>query len=172
MELSSLAGLPQVVAPSGYRIRTYRESDAGEWCRLIGTWIGGEYDANDFRQSVGGSSGFDPEGLFFAENDEGIVGTACAIWSDEFADDTGYVHMVAVDADHRGRGLGRVLTLAVLHRLRDRGYTRAVLQTDDVRLPAIRVYLSLDFRPRLTHESHEARWLEVRRNLGATEGSS
>jgi len=166
MVLDSLDNLPEVIAPSGYIIRTYRDGDSADWCRVVGSGIGGEYDDAGFRRSTAGSSGFDPEGLFFAEKDGVIVGTACAVWSANYPEDTGYLHMVAVDPMHHGHGLGRALTLAVLHRLRARGFRRAVLQTDDFRVPALRLYLSMGFRPRFTHESHEARWRDIYETLG------
>ncbi|MCJ7822097.1 MAG: GNAT family N-acetyltransferase, partial [Armatimonadetes bacterium] len=68
--------------------------------------------------------------------------------------------------EHRGRGLGRALVLSVLRRLREVGVASATLDTDDFRLPAIRLYLALGFRPELTHESHAERWRDVRRELG------
>jgi len=171
MQLGSLDNLPEVALPASYVVRTYRDGDAADWCRLVAAGIGGEYDGKAFRSSTAGASGFDPEGLFFAEHDGQTVGTACAIWSSSYPEDTGYLHMVAVDPMHQGRGLGRALTLAVLHRFRQRGFRRAVLQTDDFRLPAIRLYLSLGFRPRLSHESHQARWRAVYRELGVSGAS-
>jgi mycothiol synthase len=167
MALDSLDNLPEVVVPPGYVIRTYREGDSADWCRIVSAGIGGEYDEAAFRSSTAGSSGFDPEGLFFAEKNGLTVGTACAIWEANYPEDTGYLHMVAVDPMHHGHGLGRALTLAVLHRFRQRGSRRAVLQTDDWRVPALRLYLSLGFRPRFTHESHERRWREVCRQVGS-----
>jgi mycothiol synthase len=172
MELDSLDDLPEVVAPPGYAIRTYRDGDSADWCRIISAGIGGEYDDASFRRSAAGSSGFDPEGLFFAEKDGVTVGTACAIWDANYPEDTGYLHMVAVDPMQRGHGLGRALTLAVLHRFRARGFRRAVLQTDDWRVPALRLYLSLGFRPRFTHESHQARWRAICEKLGITDPAS
>jgi GNAT superfamily N-acetyltransferase len=166
MELDSLENLPDVTVPAGYTIRTYREGDSADWCRLISAGIGGKYDEKQFRQSTAGASGFDPQGLFFAERDGLTVGTACAIYSADFPSDMGYLHMVAVDPMHRGHGLGKALTVAVLRRFRGRRFKRAVLQTDDFRLAAIRLYLSLGFRPWFTHESHEARWREVYQELG------
>jgi mycothiol synthase len=77
--------------------------------------------------------------------------------------------MVAVDPMHRSHGLGKALTVAVLRRFRERGFRRAVLQTDDFRLPAIRLYLGFGFRPSMTHESHPGRWREIYRQLGIAE---
>lgn len=80
----------------------------------------------------------------------------------------GYVHWVATDPRARGRGLGRLLTLSVLHAFRPLGCTGAVLETDDHRLPAIRVYLGLGFAPVCWHESHAPRWNAIRTALHNT----
>jgi mycothiol synthase len=169
MELDCLDSLPEVALPPGYRLRTYQEGDAAAWCQLMAAGIGGEHREEAFLGSVSGPRGFDPEGLFFLEKDGQTVGSACAVWREGYAEDTGYVHMVAVDPRHQGRGLGRALTVAVLYRFRELGMRRAVLQTDDFRLPAIRLYLGLGFRPRLTHEGHQVRWREVYHKLGRQE---
>lgn len=167
MRIGSLEGLPEVTSPAGYALRTYREGDAPAWCRLVGEAIGGEYRPEAFLEQVSDTDGFDPENLFFAvDGGDQPVGTACAIHRPPYAPAVGYVHMVAVDQAHRGRGLGRLLMVAVLHRMREKGDRAAVLTTDDFRLPAISLYLSLGFRPSLTHESHPERWQEIHRRLG------
>jgi mycothiol synthase len=71
----------------------------------------------------------------------------------------------ALDA-HRGRGLGRLVTLAVLHHLRQGGFERADLSTDDWRIPAIKSYLALGFVPVFLptvdgFDPHEPRWSAV-----------
>ena len=48
----------------------------------------------------------------------------------------------------------------------EQGIARARLETDDVRIPAITIYLSVGFRPLLTHESHLQRWRKVYHTLG------
>jgi mycothiol synthase len=74
--------------------------------------------------------------------------------------------MVCALDGHRGRGLGRLVTLAVLHHLRERGFRMADLSTDDFRLAAIKSYLGLGFVPvYLTDpdriDDHEARWSAI-----------
>lgn len=168
MRIESLDGVPEPpTAPAGYALRTYREGDAPAWCRLVAEGIGGEYRPEGFLEQISDADGFDPKSLFFAVDGAGEpVGTACAIHRRPYPPEMGYVHMVAVDPAHRGRGLGRLLLVAVLRRMRDKGDRAAVLTTDDFRLPAISLYLSLGFRPSLTHESHPERWREVYRRLG------
>jgi len=73
--------------------------------------------------------------------------------------------MVGVDPDSRGLGAGRLIALAALHSLAERGYKTAVLSTDDERIPAINLYYSLGFRPIYTHESHKERWKKIMAKL-------
>jgi mycothiol synthase len=59
-----------------------------------------------------------------------------------------------------------MVILAVLHHFRESGCTGAVLETDDHRLPAIRLYLSLGFLPQMVAPDHPERWRAVFQALG------
>ena len=166
MVIPSLARLPEVAVPAGYTIRTYQPGDRAAWCRLINDAIGGEYTEARLEQEMSGAPGLEPADLFFGVSGEVVVGTAWARHARHGPGRVGYVHMVAVAPEHRGRGVGRALVVSVLHRLREVGLAGAMLETDDVRLAAIRLYLALGFRPELTHASHAERWRRVRRELG------
>ena len=95
------------------------------------------------------------------------VATASARLPPDDFPGSGYVHWVGADPAHRGRGLGRAVTLATLHRFRELGCRDAVLETDPPRLPAIRLYLALGFRPEPHDPQDEARWRSVLAALGA-----
>jgi mycothiol synthase len=71
---------------------------------------------------------------------------------------SGNVHYVATHPDHRGKGLGRIVTVRVLQHLATLGLEDAFLLTDDYRLPALRLYLRLGFVPRYHDQTHEGRW--------------
>jgi mycothiol synthase len=57
----------------------------------------------------------------------------------------GEVYVVGIDPAHRGRGLGRALTLAGLQHLRARGLPDAMLYVDAENTSAISLYTSLGF---------------------------
>jgi len=55
----------------------------------------------------------------------------------------------------------------VLGWFRDHGFAESLLNTDDFRLPAIAMYLSLGFQPEHREEAHRARWSAIRVALEA-----
>jgi mycothiol synthase len=110
---------------------------------------------------------FYPDGCFFATVDDRPVGTAAGWIKPDSPPATGWVEMVGVHPEHRGRGLGAVVTLSVLRWMRSRGLRRAVLTTDDWRLPAIHTYLKLGFEPVIFDGTHQQRWEAVRARLTA-----
>ena len=78
----------------------------------------------------------------------------------------GYIHWVGGDPDHRGKGLGYLVNLAVLDDFKDQGKTEAILDTDHFRIPAIKVYFKLGFRPFVYDQGHRDRWTAISREIG------
>lgn len=158
MERPNLDDLPPVRVPPPYTIRTYQPNDEAPWTELVVVAMSSQWTVEDCRRDLIGAPGFDPDGLFFAAKGDEVVGTACAFYEENLPPDRGTVHMVCVHPDHRGHGLGYWLTLATLHRFRERGFRSVHLRTDDERLPAIHTYLKLGFQPVMIDESYPARW--------------
>jgi mycothiol synthase len=73
---------------------------------------------------------------------------------------------VGVDPDHRGRGLGRVVSAVVTRRLIDAGYKEIYMETQDWRLPAIKIYLKMGWVPLLFQADMPERWQVVCDKLG------
>jgi mycothiol synthase len=94
-----------------------------------------------------------------------IVASTFASWQEVGC--IGVLDYVACHPEHRGRGLGRAVCCGVLEFFSRRGYESVTLLTDDVRLPAIALYLSLGFAPDMTREDMPGRWEQVRRQLDA-----
>ncbi len=93
--------------------------------------------------------------------DQALIATASARLDPINHPDAGYLHWVGADPAHTGRGLGKLVSLAVLHEFLTMGFSQSVLETDDFRLPAISLYRKLGFVPELSHPSHEARWAAI-----------
>ncbi|MCX7800650.1 MAG: GNAT family N-acetyltransferase [Fimbriimonadales bacterium] len=165
MRRSSWDGLPPVPdPPDGCRLREAADPDAEALAELIGSafpemhWTA-ERARRDLLEDPNVAATFvveDPRGELLA--------TASAQRIPEHEPD-GFLHWVASSPRARGMGLGALVSLAVLLRLRELGFRACRLTTDDERLPAIRTYLKLGFRPVVLDETHPGRWREVAERL-------
>ena len=162
MKLPSLAGLLPV-ARSDLRLASDR--DAEGLARLLGAAFPEiEWSADKARQDLFG----DPSvaAVYVIDGPEGLLATAAARYHAPYPG-VGYVHWVGVDPTARGRALGAVVMNAVLARFVADGLTAAVLETDDVRLPAITSYLAQGYVPQYPEAGHEGRWSAVFAALAA-----
>ncbi|WP_067568416.1 mycothiol synthase [Nocardia acidivorans] len=147
--------LPELAVPEGLTLRTYAgpsddaeilrvNNAAFDWHPEQGGWT--ERDIAARR----GESWFDPAGLFLAvdpADPERILGFH---WTKVHSDETpaiGEVYVVGVDPAAQGRGLGRLLTLAGLHHLRERGLGAVLLYTEADNTAAVNTYTKLGFAP-------------------------
>jgi mycothiol synthase len=114
--------------------------------------------------------GVNPDGIFFLAAGDHYVATATDKRLPQ--SEVGYLHMVAVAPRYRGRGFGRCISLAALNHMRERGCLKAVLDTDDFRLPAIATYLALSFVPDMLEADYVERWRAIFAELGAARPGS
>ena len=163
-------GAPPLGAPSPVPVRAARPADAAELARVLGAaFPEHEWTVERVHQDL--LDAVDVPVTFLIEESEQIVATASVRYQARFPD-SGYVHWVAVDPRHRGKRLGTIVMDAVLRRFEADGRMSAILETDDVRLPAITSYLGQGFIPNYSDVDHGDRWSNVfatlalaRRNL-------
>ena len=153
MRISDLSALPPLAPKDGITVRTHREGDEAAWEEIVESAFGYHYDF-DLLIRLGG---YDPDYVIYAEKDGRLIATASAVENPAYPGE-GWFRMVGAHRNARGLGAGRLVCLAALHSLRERGYKSALLSTDDERIPALTLYYSLGFRPVYAHKSHKARW--------------
>src|SRR5579871_6146957 len=157
MRRPHLEGLPSLVSPAGYDLRAYRPGDEEALAAALSaafaedpwdvdTVLARLIDAPDVVETFVVAHGGSP------------VATASARLAPERFPGSGYLHWVGCDPAHQGRGLGTLVALRTLHCFRELGCRDSVLETDDFRLPAIKSYLNLGYRPEPLGASHEERW--------------
>lgn len=163
MRRNPLEDLPDQQVPPGLELRTFRAGDEEAWAELM-TGAIGDWDEESTRQQFLSEPGVTPTAIFLLANGDKYVATA----TDKQlpASEVGYLHMVAVAPNYRGRRLGRLVSVAALRHMRARGCREAILDTDDYRLPAIRTYLALGFVPDIVDADHPARWHRIEAELG------
>lgn len=152
-----LGELPEIEAPEGYGLRTWLPGDEAAWAEIMNTGVG-VWNVEWVRERLLDQPQFAPDQVFFATHEGRAVGSACAWRLEPDERKKGYLHMVCALPEHRGQGIGRLVTLAVLHWFRDHGFEEVWLSTDDHRIPAIKSYLRLGFEPHIPDDAFRARW--------------
>jgi len=160
--IQAIQHLVPAVLPPGYQLRTYREGDQGGWIALLAaagfeSWTEAKFNPYmQERERRAGSYLVEWEGQLVA-----------ATFASHRRDDPlgGALDYVVSHPDHRNRKLGHVVCSAVLVYLAERSYQSVSLQTDDWRLPAIKLYLNLGFRPLMNRVDMPLRWEAIYRQL-------
>ena len=160
---SRASEVPESQIPDGYELRGYLPGDEESWVELFNTGgFGSDWDRERFDEYMTGPER--KEGSVVATLGDRIVAATFA--SVEVGMDcTGRVDFVTSHPDVRGLGLGRAVCTGVVRYLVDRGYANVVLYTDDWRLPAIGLYLSMGFEPQMTRMDMPERWRRVQEQL-------
>lgn len=157
MRRPNLDDLPALPAPPpDHELRTAGPDDADGIAAVMASAFDPGWTADKVRRELLDAP--DVRDTFVVTAHGAPVATASARLLPKLHPGSGYVHWVATHAAHRGAGFGRVVTLATLRRFRELGCRDAVLETDPFRLPAIRLYLGLGFRPEPVAPEHESAW--------------
>ncbi len=147
--------------PAGFSMRRYRPGDSADWVRIhqladelqeVSQW--------HFEQSFGLTDRLLAERQYYLCAPGGSpIGTATAWFNPCFEGQRyGRVHWIALAPEYQAMGLGKALLMTVLRRLHQLRHDRVYLSTDTARIPAIRLYLSAGFRPRLRDASDQRAW--------------
>ena len=162
MRNPDITTLPPLTLPEGFALYHHKEDCGMEavWEEIIQSAFGTHFSF-DFLIKAGD---YHPTHVLYLSHNDRPIATASAVEHQNYPGE-GWYRMVGVRADAQGFGAGKKIALAALYALRDRGYKSALLSTDDNRIPAIGLYLSLGFKPLYTHESHKERWEHVLKTL-------
>ncbi len=169
IEKEAVCQLSDVVVPTDYVLRPYRFGDVASWADTLRK--GGFTDWTEARvqdylkdaERKEGSSLVEFGGRIVAATFASRLGNQPHNPSDAVAgpSNVGVLDFVVTHPEHRGRGLGKATCSAVARFLVSRGCETIELGTDDWRLPAIHVYLSMGFRPVMNRSDMPGRWAAV-----------
>lgn len=165
MVRENLDHIPAHPLPDGYTLRYYAPGDDTTWTHIQAA----ADDINDvnlpwFRKEFGDDDNTIAERMLFLCDASGqAIGTSTAWFVDEWKNKPwGLIHWVAILPEFQGRGLAKPLLSATCQRLQHLGHTRAYLNSESTRLPAINLYLNFDFKPWIDTEQDEKVWTGIR----------
>lgn len=165
MRMTDMDKLPPLSLPQGVALHSHEEGMEEAWEKLIEDVFGNYYSFNDFIVNGGN---YKPEYVLYLRKNGEEIATTTAVEKDTFPGE-GWLRMVGVSPESRGTGAGKLIVLSALHSLAARGYKSTVLSTDDSRIPAINLYLSMGFEPIIFDDEHKERWekvMEATKKLG------
>lgn len=164
MEKGDLNNIPVIRLPDGYVLRNFSEGDEAGLSRVYTACGLGCDTPEAVRERIVRHPCFRPERVFIIERSGEIVGTAAA-WLEGDDPGLGYLHMVGVLPEHRGKRLGAILSVAAIGHTMSEGFSRQRLKTDEWREAAVCLYLDLGFYPLISDETQPPRWEELARRL-------
>jgi mycothiol synthase len=161
MLLSDLSTIPSIKLPPGYHSASLSPGHEIDYIGVMRRSLVAEADMEWFCRTFSNDAQYNPDNLLLIYEDTTPIAAAAAWQTLLGSKKTGLVHMVGVDRKYQGRGLGRVITLLVLRRLKERGFHSVMAATEDFRIPALSLYLSLGFKPVCRNRLDALRWKKV-----------
>src|SRR5579871_2411783 len=156
--LDDLPPIPPL--PPGCILRTFQPEDLEPLAALLQrAFEDASWTPEKVRQTLVDAP--DVQKIYVIAQEGKPVATASARLMPEAFPGSGYLHWVAVDPQYQGQRLGAIVSLAVLHEFARMGCQDAVLETDDHRLAAIKIYQEMGFAPVHRDESHLLRWAHI-----------
>ena len=152
--------------PSGYLLRTALPGDASAYDDFFAASYP-EFGDRELFDLLAEKSV--PGGFFVAESPETgemVASAAAATFPRERHPEGASLQWLMVHPEHRGQGLGTLISAAATNKLADLGFRRSYLLTQDPRVAAIAIYLKLGWRPSLYQDDMHHRWRAVYRRLG------
>lgn len=159
MRRPNLDSLPDVpLLPSGYVLQVMQSGDENEVAALLAQAFENPDWTTERAHECFTADPNVPITFLVRNADSFLAATASVQFPEHDLPHTGFLHWVGAAKSEQGHRLGRLVCLRVLHEFLHLGKIEARLKTDDFRLPAIKTYLALDFRPVIADETHAARW--------------
>ena len=160
---ASVSRLPDVPLPDGYVMRAYQNGDESSWAETLQTC--GFKSWNDAEVRAYLEDAERRQGSRVVEYNSRIVAATFASRTTGDTSNTiapeGVLDFVVTHPDHRGKKLARATCTEVSKFFVYLGYKSVSLLTDDWRLPAIHVYLSLGFKPVMNRNDMPKRWATI-----------
>ena len=169
-------GMPPSAAvplPSGVHLRTFQSSDTEALCRLLETGTFGSWPTHRLDALLDHEiDRLSPSHVHLATYGNDLVGHCCLMVRDEPEGTVGKLGWVVAHPDFRGQGIGRAVCAAALLDAKRLALDTVILNTEDFRISAVRLYLELGFAPVLgDNDASDRFWADLTRTPPRTKQS-
>ena len=171
---AGVRALPDTSVPEGYELRRYRQADIltlAETLQAVGfrdCGVDRLLETLEDADRRAGSALVEYRGAIVAvtfASRTSTDGTNPVTGNPGDPRREGVLDYVATHPDHQGRGLARATCTTVSRYLVEQGCETVQLLTDDWRLPAIHLYLSMGFEPVMSRRDMPERWAAIMSEL-------
>jgi GNAT superfamily N-acetyltransferase len=165
MVCPDLTQTPVYTLPAHYGLRLYEPGDEAHWTDIhVAADEYSNITPTLFAEQFGDAVQLLAERQFYLLDEaQRPIGTATA-WPGREAG-WGMVHWVAIRPEAQGKGLAKGLLTAVCQKFLALGYEKAHLNSSNLRVPALNLYLKFGFQPHIRHEQEWQVWREVAAKL-------
>ena len=153
--------IPQLYVPNGFEIRSLRAGDEEQYLAMRPMSGFTEWDRAKLDEYLNGPA---KRVMLLVDKSNGMFAQAASAES-HIEVGTGQFGWLLSNPEYRGRGLGRPISIATMHALKEEGFRRFVIFTDDFRIPALKIYLKLGWHPVYHADDMEGRWDAIGRQL-------
>jgi GNAT superfamily N-acetyltransferase len=162
-----LRGIPEYSLPGGYSFRWHSPGNSARWSEIQSKAdLYNDISDTLFEEQFGSEFELQNERILFLMRGDEYIGTASAWFDNDYHGERwGRIHWVAIVPEYQGRGLAKPLMGAVCRRLLELGHEKAYLSTSTVRIPAVNLYLSLDFSPAIYSKKDRSAWKMIENTL-------
>ncbi len=157
MRKTNFDNLPLLNLKAGFGIHSHIEGQEKMWEDIVEKSFGKFFP---FKEALIDCGFYQPSNTLYVTYNGKEIATGTASEHKAFPGE-GWFRMVATVPEARGTGAGRLICEVMIQSLVARGYKTIALATDDDRIPAITLYLSLGFEPIIFDDEHKERWAKV-----------
>jgi len=156
-ERQIVTGLPDVILPDGYSIRSaIGEADAAGLAAVHSGAFGSNWTAELYRDQVMRNPGYDPALEHVVVAPDGTFAAFCITWLD-FTNNIGLFEPVGTHEAHQRKGLGRALVSYGLHFMQERGMQVAQVGSAADNPASNALYRAVGFEPKYPCTSYRRR---------------
>ena len=169
MVRADLDDIPQYPLPPDFSVRWFEDGDESLWKHIQSeSEPHFEITPGLFIDEFGSFSSELRERLFFLYDSRSRpIGTATAWFDNDYEGlPYGRIHWVALIPAMQGKGLSKPLMTVACNRLRELGHVQAYLTTSTGRVPALRLYSTFGFVPKIKNAQDTLIWDQLERELG------